>query len=796
MPLPRTVTARTLRPVLGLLVAASLAACAAGSPPITVAPVAPPASAAPTPPASAADRFVDALLARMTLREKLGQLNQFSGVAATTAPGAAHASFDQLRRGEVGSFLNVWGADTTRALQRVAVEQSRLGIPLLFAMDIIHGARTIFPVPLAEASSWDPDAAELSARVAATEAAAYGLHWTFAPMVDIARDARWGRVVEGAGEDPVLGAALAAARVRGFQGADLGAPNTLAATAKHFAGYGAAEAGRDYNTVDVSERTLRDVYLPPFHAAVCAGAASLMPAFNELSGVPAHANRWLLTDVLRGEWRWPGVVVSDWGAVGELIPHGVAADSADAARLGLAAGVDIEMVSSTYFWQMPELVRRGVVPEAQVDQATRRVLLLKHRLGLFDDPYRRSVAARERDWVLTPAHRLAARHVARRSMVLLKNTGNLLPLSPDLDTLAVIGALAADSAAPLGSWVGMGRKGDVTPVLDGIRQAVGPRTVVRYAPGAGPTSDDTTGFGEAVRVARTADAVVLVVGETAAISGEAASRASIDLPGAQLELAKRLHATGVPLVAVLMNGRPLALPWLAEQVPAILEAWFGGTEMGHAVADLLFGVHAPSGKLPVTFPRHVGQVPIHHAHRNTGRPPVAENSYTSKYLDVAWTPQWAFGHGLSYTTFGYDTPQLSHRTLLAGDSLEVAVRVTNTGGRAGEEVVQLYLRDEVASVTRPVKQLRAFRRVRLEPGQSTVVRFALRAEDLAFHDARLRRVAEPGWFRVYAGGSSAELREARFEFATADGEPVELPERCGQAAGPQRHPSPLRPPSP
>ena len=725
------------------------------------------------------DHFVDSVLARMTLEEKVGQLNQLSGMGEPTGPGGTAAGIEQIRRGQVGSFLNIVGADSTRKLQRLAVEESRLRIPLLFGLDVIHGYRTTFPVPLGEASSWSPEAVERSARVAAVEASAGGVHWTFAPMVDIARDARWGRIVEGAGEDPYLGSALARARVRGFQGSDLRAANTLAATAKHFAAYGAAEAGRDYNIADISERTLREVYLPPFHAAVCEGAATFMASFNEIAGIPAHASPHLTTEILRRQWGFDGLVVSDWTGVGELLNHGIGGDSAAVGRLALEAGVDVDMVSEIYLKALPGQVRAGRLSEAVVDEATRRILRLKYRMGLFQDPYRNIDPARERATMLTAEHRAAARDVARQSIVLLKNDRAVLPLRKDLGTLAVIGSLAADSSAAIGNWQGLGRQEDAVSVLTGIRRAVSPRTTVLYARGASPESDDTSGFAAAVRVARRAEAVVLVIGETPAMSAEASSRASVELPGAQARLAQRVQAAGVPVTVVLMNGRPLAVQALHDSVAAILETWFLGVETGTAVADVLFGDYNPGGKLPVTFPRVTGQVPIYYNHKNTGRPPSVENKYSSKYLDVSWTPLYPFGHGLSYTSFAYAAPRLSAATLRPGETLRVEVDVTNAGHVAGDEVVQLYVRDEVASVTRPVKELRGFRRLRLEPGQTRSVSFTLGEQDLAFYDTAMVRVVEPGAFRVFVGGSSADnAHVGRFEFATAGGAPVRVEERC------------------
>jgi beta-glucosidase len=724
---------------------------------------------------SAENRFVDSLLARMTLEEKLGQLNQVSGLGEPAGPNNTTA---RIQRGEIGSFLNVLGAETTRKVQRLAVDGSRMHIPLLFAMDVIHGYRTTFPVPLAEASSWDPAAAERATRVAAVEAAASGVHWTFAPMVDIARDPRWGRIVEGAGEDPYLGSAIAAARVRGFQGTDLRASNTIAATAKHFAGYGAAEGGRDYNVADLPERTMREIYLPPFHAAVCAGVQTFMSSFNEVAGIPAHANPHLTTDILRHEWGFDGMVVSDWTGVAELLNHGVGGDSATVGALAIQAGVDMDMVSEIFVHKLPALVKSGRLPEATVDEAVRRVLRLKYRLGLFEDPYRYSDTTRERTMILTAANRTAAREIARESIVLLKNTGNVLPLKKDLATIAVIGRLATDSGAVLGAWAGVGRSQDAVSVLDGIRRAVSPRTVVRYSRGASPESADTSAIAAAVSAARGANAVILVIGEGAGMSGEASSRASIELPGAQPQLVKAIAAVGVPVVAVLMNGRPLALESLHNSVPAILETWFLGTEHGNATADILFGDVSPAGKLPVTFPRVTGQVPIYYNHKNTGRPPDAQNHYSSKYIDEPWTPLYSFGHGLSYTQFNLSAPRLSAMTIRPTDTLRIDVDVTNTGAIAGDEIVQLYLRDDFASVTRPVQMLRGFRRIHLAPGERRTASFTLTARDMALFDRDLRLVVEPGTFTVQTGDSSDRTQSAGFRLDTPAGTSVAVADTC------------------
>jgi beta-glucosidase len=727
---------------------------------------------------AAETRFVDSILARMTLAEKLGQLNQPSGAGIETGPGGGERAtrMAELRRGGIGSFLNVVGADTTRALQRIAVEETRLHIPLVFGLDVIHGFRTVFPVPLGEAASFDPSLAERAARIAAMEASAAGIDWTFAPMVDIARDPRWGRIVEGAGEDRYLGALFAAARVRGFQGNDLTAHDAIAATAKHFAAYGAAEGGRDYNIVDVSERTLRDVYLPPFYGAACAGAATFMASFNEIAGVPSHANRHLLTDILRNEWKYDGMVVSDYTGVWELINHGVAADSAQAAELALHAGVDMDMVSELYVRKLAASVAAGRTRQADIDEAVRRVLRFKYRLGLFKDPYGRRDATRERTAMLTAASRAAAREAARRSIVLLKNDQSTLPLRKDLGSVAVIGALAADSNVVLGNWGALGRREDAVPVLDGIRRNVSPRTMVSYTPGASPTSDDTTGIAEAVRVARAADAVILVVGETADMSAEAESRSRLDLPGAQQQLADALHATGKPIVVVLMNGRPLAIDRLQETMPAIVETWFLGVEAGNGIADVLFGDANPGGKMPVTTPRAVGQVPIYYDHKNTGRPPDPAVKWTSKYWDLPITPLYPFGFGLSFTTFTIGAPRLSATTLGSSDSLRVTVDVTNTGSRAGDEVVQLYVRDDVGSVTRPVMQLRRFQRLTLAAGERRTVNFTLSVKDLAFYDLAMHRVAEPGTFHVYVGPNSRDVQSTMFSLRGTASIPV--PERC------------------
>nr|WP_298132539.1 beta-glucosidase BglX [uncultured Pseudoxanthomonas sp.] len=742
------------RPLLAGLIATLLAAPAAAAPPVYATPQ--------------EKAFVDALMAKMTVEEKLGQLNQPAGVGNNTGPAAMTGNEDQIRKGEIGTYLGTQGAVLTCRLQRIAVEESRLKIPLMFGFDVIHGHRTVFPVPLGESASFDPVEVQNGARVAAVEAAAHGIHWTYAPMVDISRDPRWGRIVEGAGEDPYLGSVLAAARVRGFQGDDLSAADTVLATAKHFVAYGAAEGGRDYNVADISERALHEVYLPPFKAAVDAGAQSIMAAFNEVAGVPMHAHRPLIEDVLRKQWGWDGLLVSDYTGVMELMPHGVAANREEAGILGLRAGVDVDMVSQIYVKDLPAAVKAGKIPMAELDASVRRVLNAKYRLGLFDDPYRYCTddGARERALTLTPEHRAAARRMAQKSLVLLENDRDVLPLSKSLRTLAVIGPLADHRRAMLGNWAVAGREEDAVTPVQGLKAALGEGARLIVAKGADIDSQDTSGFAEAVAAAQQADAVVMFLGEHPDMSAEAHNRTTLDLPGVQEQLALQVAATGKPVVLVLLNGRPLSIGALKGKVPAILEAWFPGVEGGHAITDVLFGDVNPSAKLPVTFPHNVGQIPLYYAHRNTGRPPSDTDKYTSKYLDAPSTPLYAFGHGLSYTTFRYDAPVVAKKTL-APSALQqqVSVRVTNTGKRAGEEVVQLYVRDDVASVTRPVKQLRGFQRVALQPGESKTLTFELGFEDLAMYDARMQQVVEPGTFTVFVGGSSDRTQQAAFSVA-------------------------------
>ncbi|MFL1475595.1 glycoside hydrolase family 3 N-terminal domain-containing protein [Pseudomonas grimontii] len=707
--------------------------------------------------------FIEGLLQQMTLEEKVDQLNQLGVQDTPTGPVIDQGELAQLPMSTVGSVLGAYGFEQTRRLQEQVVTRSRLHIPLLFAFDVIHGFRTVFPVPLAEAAAWDPALAQRTARAAAVEATASGVHWTFAPMVDIARDPRWGRVVEGSGEDPFLGAALASAKVQGFHGAGPPDPSFMLATAKHFVTYGAAEGGRDYNVADVSERTLREVYLPPFQAAVAAGVDGIMPSFNELAGVPLHSNTALLTGVLRNQWRFGGLIVSDFNAIWELSQQGIARGPADRARLAFNAGVDIDMASQTYRQHLPALVRNGQVPLTAVDDAVRRVLQAKQRLGLFEDPYRYSDEARQRANVLTPQHRALAREAAQKSIVLLKNTDALLPLPKHLRNVLVVGSLATDAEATIGPWALAGHPEESITVLQGIRRAVAADTEVVYLPGASPVSKEAENLNEVRQAARLAEVVVAVLGEQADQSGEARSRADLGLPGAQEALLRALLDSGKPVVILLMNGRPLVLSPTVRQAPALLETWFLGSEMGNAVADILFGDVNPSGKLPITFPRSVGQIPLYYAHKNTGRPPSGDGRYASAYIDEHWTPLYPFGFGLSYTSFRYSTPRLSAQRLASTQSLDVTVTVTNTGARSGEEIVQLYLRDDVASVTRPVRQLRGFRKVHLAPGEARDLTFTLDQEDFALLDSDFSPVVEAGTFTVFVGADSTTENHARFE---------------------------------
>ena len=701
------------------------------------------------------ERKINALLARMTVAEKLGQLQQLDG----DANGSYRPEhLEMARKGLLGSTLNVRGAKMTNELQRAALE-SRLKIPILLGFDVIHGYRTIFPVPLGETASWDMALLERSAAIAAAESRAAGVHWTFAPMVDIARDPRWGRIIEGAGEDTYLGSQAAWARVRGFQGTDYSRPDRILATAKHWVGYGAAEAGRDYNTTNISERALREVYFPPFKAAVDAGVDSFMTSFNDLDGVPATANPFVLKDVLRKEWKFDGLVVSDYTAVMELMFHGLAKDEASAAMYALNAGTDMEMVSRFYNKHGEELLRQKRISMATIDESVRNVLRVKYRLSLFDNPF--ADETRERNEVFKQANRDAAEVAAEKSFVLLKNDNQTLPIKKTIGSIAVIGTLADNKAEMNSNWAGDGKPEDPITVVAALRQKY-PRMTLRYEPGCDPKCETDAGFGRAVEAARDSDFTVLVIGESSAMSGEASSRSNIDLPGRQLDLVRAVHATGKPYAVVLINGRPLTINWLAENSPAILEAWFPGTMAGPAIVDTLFGDANPGGKLPVTFPRSVGQIPIYYNHKNTGRPFQASQKYTSKYLDIENTPLYPFGYGLSYTKFAIENLKLDKLEILPSERLRVTADIRNTGPVVGDEVVQLYIHDSAATVTRPVKELRGFKRVTLRPGEKQIVEFSLGRKELEFLGRDMKPVLETGEFQVYVGNSSDSGLQSTF----------------------------------
>ncbi|MCC6462220.1 MAG: glycoside hydrolase family 3 C-terminal domain-containing protein [Saprospiraceae bacterium] len=701
---------------------------------------------------------VDSVLARMTLEEKIGQMTLFTTDWGSTGPTIREGYTDDIRKGRCGALFNSHSTQFTRELQRIAIEETRLKIPLLFGFDVIHGYKTIFPIPLGEAASWDLAAIEQSAHIAAAEAAAAGLHWTFAPMVDISRDPRWGRVMEGAGEDTWLGSRIAEARVRGIQGKNLGSTDALLACVKHFAGYGAPVGGRDYNTVDMSERYFREYYLPPYEAAVKAGAATVMTSFNDYDGVPASGNRYLMTDILRKEWGFTGFVVTDYTSMNEMTNHGVVADEKEAGELSLRAGVDMDMQGGIYQRFLQKSLAEGKVTLAEIDEAVRRVLRLKFMLGLFDDPYKFCDAAREKRLLLAPEHRATARDISRKSIVLLKNEKNALPLAKNAN-IALVGPLADNKSELIGNWNGAGNFNDCISLLEGLK-AAGTGTI-KHVKGCAVEGNDKSGFAEAVAAAQQADVVVVAVGENAMMSGEAAARAELGLPGVQEELVSALVATGKPVVVVLMNGRPLAIPDLAAQSTALLEAWWLGTETGHALADVLFGDYNPSGKLPMTFPRSVGQVPVFYNERNTGRPYDPNSKWTSKYIDMPNSPLFPFGYGLSYTTFDYSTPVADRSVFKKGETIQVSVTVKNTGKRAGEEVVQLYIRDLVGSVTRPVKELKGFQKIMLAPGEARSVQFRITEKDLSFYRKDMSFGAEPGEFDIMVGGNSADLKKVK-----------------------------------
>jgi beta-glucosidase len=714
------------------------------------------------------EQKVSALLNQMTLEEKIGQMNQYNGFWDLTGPapssGNAAKKYDHLRKGYVGSMLNLRGVKNVRKIQKIAVEETRLGIPLIIGFDVIHGYETLSPIPLAESASWDLEAIKKSAEVAAEEAAAAGINWTFAPMVDISRDARWGRVMEGAGEDPYLGSKIAFARVKGFQGSDLSKHNTLAACAKHFAAYGFAESGREYNTVDVGTSTLNNIVFPPFQATIDAGVRTFMNAFNELNGIPATGNTNLQRTILKDKWKFDGFVVSDWGSIEEMVTHGHAKDGKHAAQIAANAGSDMDMESYLYVNELAALVREGKVKEAYIDDAAKRILRVKFELGLFDDPYKYCDERREKDVIGQPAFHEAALDMAKKSIVLLKNDNQLLPLKKQGQKIALIGALASDKTSPLGSWRIAAKDNTAISVFEGMQAYTGNQ--LTYAKGAdvslGQTkfidelkinTTDRSEFPQAIAVAKTADVVVMVLGEVGYQSGEARSRTDLGLPGVQQDLLEAIYKVNKNIVLVLNNGRPLVLNWHQEHLPAIVEAWQLGTQSGNAIAQVLYGDYNPSGKLPMSFPRAVGQVPIYYNYKNTGRPliPIPNTVFWSHYQDVENSPLYPFGYGLSYTTFEYSDLKTQ---VVSATEVSVSVTLKNTGKFTGKEVVQLYIKDHYASVTRPVRELKGFELVRLEANESKKIEFTLSEKELGFYDNEGKFIVEPGDFSIFVGGDS------------------------------------------
>jgi beta-glucosidase len=713
------------------------------------------------------DQQVDSVLKLMTLDEKVGQMNQYNGDWNATGPITNDGDKqNQIRKGMLGSLLNVTGVEHTRQLQEIAM-QSRLKIPLLFGQDVIHGFRTTFPIPLAEAASWDMEAIELSARIAAIEASAAGVHWTFAPMVDIARDPRWGRVMEGAGEDPLLGSFIARARVKGFQGKGLGHIDAVMACAKHFAAYGAAVGGRDYNSVDMSERMLWETYLPPFKAAADAGAATFMNSFNDLNGIPATGNSYLQRDILKDKWKFKGFVVSDWGSVGEMIQHGFVKDNYEAAKAAVTAGSDMDMESRSYIHHLVKLVKEGKVALPLIDDAVKRILRKKFEMGLFDDPFRFCNKEREQQQWNNPAHLQAARQMAQKSIVLLKNENQLLPLSKNIKTIALVGPFIKSIKDNLGFWSydWPDDSARIISPFEAINHKLAAGANLLYAAGCGITDTSKAGFAEAVEKAKQADVVIISVGEARDMSGEAKSRSNIHLPGVQEDLIKAVQATGKPVVVLINAGRPLIFNWTADHVPAIVYTWWLGTEAGNAIASVLFGEYNPSGKLPMSFPRTEGQIPIYYNYFSTGRPAPSDSQafYRSGYIDLPNDPKFPFGYGLSYTGFTYGNIRLNKSVISANEKLEATVTITNTGSYDGEETAQLYIRDLACSVVRPVKELKGFKKLFLKKGESKEVTFTLTINDLKFYNKDLKLIAEPGDFKVFIGSNSHDVRESSFK---------------------------------
>lgn len=710
------------------------------------------------------DQKVNTLLKKMTLEEKIGQLNQYTGDNSATGPITINPNKQaEIKAGLIGSMLNIIGTKYTRQYQELAM-QSRLKIPLLFGQDVIHGYKTTFPLPLAEAASWDLQAIELAARVAATEAAASGIHWTFAPMVDISRDPRWGRVMEGAGEDTYLGSKIAYARVKGFQGNKLGDLNSVMACVKHFAAYGAAVGGRDYNSVDMSERMLFETYLPPFKAALDAGAATFMNSFNDVNGIPATGNAHLQRDILKGKWNFQGFVVSDWGSIGEMVAHGYSKDLKEAAYSAITAGSDMDMESNAYRYNLAQLVKEGRVSVDLIDDAVKRILRKKYELGLFDNPYKYSDEKRAEKALNNPEHRKAALEVAQKSIVLLKNENQVLPISKSTKTIAFIGPMVKEYKENMGFWSVELPEVDynkwIVSQWDGLQNKVGKNTKLLYAKGCEIEGTSKDGFAEAVATAQQADVVILSIGERRDMSGEAKSRSDIHLPGVQEDLVKAIQATGKPVVVLINAGRPLVFNWTADNVPAIVYTWWLGTEAGNAIANVLFGDYNPSGKLPMTFPREIGQIPIYYNHFSTGRPAKDEDSknYVSAYIDLKNSPKFPFGYGLSYTKFDYSGLKLSSTKIKSSETIKVSFQLSNVGKVAGEEVVQLYLKDKFGSVVRPILELRDFQKVKLNAGESKTIEFTIDKEKLSFYNDKIEWIAEPGDFEVMIGASSADIK--------------------------------------
>ncbi|WP_312076139.1 beta-glucosidase BglX [Chryseobacterium sp.] len=715
------------------------------------------------------DEKVTELLSKMTLEEKVGQLVQYSGFEYATGPQNSNSAsvLNEIKQGKVGSMLNVAGAEETRKFQELALK-SRLRIPLLFGQDVIHGYRTTFPVNLGQAASWDLKLIEKSERIAATEASAYGIHWTFAPMVDIARDPRWGRVMEGSGEDTYLGTQIGLARIKGFQGRGLGYLDAIMACAKHFAAYGAAVGGRDYNSVDMSLRQLNETYLPPFKAAAEAGVATFMNSFNDINGVPATANKYILRDLLKGKWNYQGFVVSDWGSIGEMVPHGYAKDNKEAAEKAINAGSDMDMESRAYMAELPKLVQEGKVDPKLIDDAARRILVKKFEMGLFDDPYRFSNEKRQKEQLNNQENRKFGREFGSKSIVLLKNQKNILPLSKSTKTVALIGPFGKETSANHGFW-SIAFKDDSKRIItqfDGIKNQLDKNSTLLYAKGANVDDQDRSMFAEAVETAKKADVVIMTLGEGHAMSGEAKSRSNLHFTGVQEDLLKEIAKTGKPIVLMINAGRPLVFDWAADNIPTIVYTWWLGTEAGNSIADVLFGTVNPGGKLPMTFPRTEGQIPVYYNHYNTGRPAKnnTDRNYVSAYIDLDNDPKFPFGFGLSYTQFTYSDMKLSSTNLKGNQTLNISVNVSNTGNYDGEEVVQLYIRDLFGKVVRPVKELKGFEKVFIKKGETKTVNFTLTPENLKFYDDQLNFDWESGDFDIMVGTDSQNVQTKKINW--------------------------------